>query len=249
VNRGPGLGAIALAVTGAFLTIAPERASSAPELSMVALEWVAAASPARSQQTPADTVVRHDQHTRVACLSCHSMDPSHGDVRIRSLADCRSCHHAREPAPDCASCHEQADAPRESLALLRTLSLSTGPAPERTVAFAHAQHTSVSCGSCHTGGLALSASAATCDGCHVEHHRPEARCATCHVPVLEPPHEVSVHVGCAGTTCHASPGFQVMPRGRASCVACHREEEEHKPGRECTACHLLPPPRPPGGDP
>jgi hypothetical protein len=178
------------------------------------------------------------------------MAPAHGELRVRTLADCRSCHHLGAAAAQCATCHTQVDAPPEVLQVERAFELSVERARARTLPFAHTEHEAVSCGTCHTEGLELSAARATCNGCHVEHHRPEARCVTCHVALLDPPHEVDAHLGCGGSGCHTSMPFASMPRERAACVACHREQEEHRPERECVACHLLPPerPRPPGPD-
>jgi hypothetical protein len=244
--------ALGLAALGALLASASTRASLSPAQLASALDssptpahFFVARSPSRVVPIRPDTAFRHSNHTSVSCVSCHSMDPTHGQVRVRTLADCRSCHHASEPARDCVTCHSRSDAPAEPLSLSRALTLSVGLARERTLPFAHASHAALPCGRCHTEGLALSAASATCTGCHVEHHRPEARCASCHVPVREPPHEVQVHVGCTGSGCHAPLPFQEMPRARAACVVCHLEQEEHRPERECVACHLLPPARRP----
>jgi hypothetical protein len=197
-------------------------------------------------QSP-DTVFRHEDHGRVQCLSCHTVDPVHGAVRVRTLSDCRSCHHTPPLANDCATCHSAADVPEGTYLLARALELSVGRAPERLLPFQHADHAGVTCASCHTEGLQLSASAASCASCHVEHHDIEAsRCATCHLPLMEtPPHPIEVHVGCGGAGCHTETPFEGVPRTRALCVTCHQDMEDHRPGPACSTCHLLPRPRAP----
>jgi hypothetical protein len=200
--------------------------------------------PAVLAQAP-DTVFRHQDHESVECLTCHTVDPVHGEVRVRTRSDCRSCHHRAPLATDCARCHAAADVPAAIFSLPRTLELSVGTAPERPLPFQHSDHPGVACVSCHTEGLALSAAAVDCASCHVEHHRPEARCATCHLSELEtPPHPLEVHRGCGGAGCHTELPFEGVPRTRNLCVACHQQMEEHRPGRACTSCHLLPRPGP-----
>jgi hypothetical protein len=190
-----------------------------------------------------DTVFRHQDHERVDCLSCHTVDPVHGEVRVRTLSDCRSCHHQAPLATDCARCHAAGDVPAVTFSLPRVPELSVGAAPERPLPFQHADHAGVGCTSCHTEGLALSAARVDCATCHQEHHAPEARCATCHLPALAtPPHSLEVHRGCGGTGCHTELPFEGVPRTRNFCVTCHQEMEEHRSGQPCTNCHLLPRP-------
>jgi hypothetical protein len=230
-----------IGLAGAAALVATLSASppSAPDAGSAALPL-----PDVVRQLP-DTVFRHEDHRSVDCLSCHTVDPVHGAVRVRTLSDCRSCHHRAPLVASCASCHSGAEVPAGTYTLPRTLELSVGPQPERLLPFLHSDHGSVGCASCHTEGLALSAAAVSCGTCHQEHHLAEARCASCHLPVLEtPPHAVEVHVGCGGAGCHQELPFEGVPRTRALCVACHQDMEDHRTGQPCTNCHLLPRPRP-----
>jgi hypothetical protein len=232
-------------------------AAEAPPLPAVFLQQSGAVPGPRGVQAAGqvqDTVFRHQDHERVDCLSCHTVDPVHGEVRVRTLSDCRSCHHRAPLATDCARCHTQADVPAGTYTLPRAPELSVGRAPERLLPFNHSEHPGVACASCHTEGLPLAAAQVDCASCHQEHHVPEARCATCHLPVLEtPPHPLEVHVGCAGAGCHSELPFEGVPRTRNFCVACHQQMEAHRPDGPCTNCHLLPRPSeapaepPPGG--
>ena len=248
-------GAAFLVALSATPDVPRAAAAEAPPLPVVFLPQSADPPGPRGIQSAQvqDTVFRHLDHQRVDCLSCHTVDPVHGAVRVRTLSDCRSCHHQAPLANDCARCHTQADVPTATFALPRALELAVGRAPERPLPFNHSDHPGVACASCHTEGLALSAAQVDCASCHQEHHAPEARCATCHLPALEtPPHPLEVHVGCAGAGCHSDLPFEGVPRTRNFCVACHQQMEAHRPTGPCTNCHLLPrpsetPPPPPGG--
>jgi hypothetical protein len=59
-------------------------------------------------RTPAqDRLFRHEQHTDVACTSCHSSTERHGSVAMTRASDCQSCHHKGErlATHNCQSCH------------------------------------------------------------------------------------------------------------------------------------------------
>jgi hypothetical protein len=238
-----------IALVGAAALVAAAASPPKSDARAAPVRTAATPLPAEVRALPAiDTVFRHQDHERVDCLSCHTVDPVHGEVRVRTLSDCRSCHHRSPLASDCARCHSAADAPAATLNVRRVLQLSVGAPPARELPFDHARHAGVTCASCHTQGAELSAAAVACASCHVEHHAPEARCATCHLPKPEtPPHPLEVHVGCSGSGCHQDLPFEGVPRTRNLCLACHAQQEDHKPGQVCTTCHLLPSPRPAPG--
>ena len=222
--------ALMVGLSGSSTTRSPDAATALP-------------LPVVLVQEP-DTVFRHQDHARVECLTCHTVDPVHGEVRVRTLSDCRSCHHQPPLAADCARCHTPADVPTATYSLPRSLELSVGVARERPLPFQHSDHPDVACVRCHTDGLALSAAEVDCASCHEEHHSPEARCAGCHLQALEtPPHPLEVHVGCGGAGCHSELPFEGVPRTRNFCVTCHEQQEDHRPGQPCANCHLLPRPR------
>ena len=191
------------------------------------------------------TTFRHNDHRGVDCLSCHTMERTHGALTVSGISDCRSCHHTQPVAARCTSCHAQG--PAGTYSVTRTLDLSVGTAPDRPLPFRHADHDGVGCAGCHTEGLELSAGAADCSACHQQHHRPDVRCASCHVGIREPPHTTQVHLGCDAAGCHQNLPFQGVPRVRSFCVTCHQDMEDHRPGRACEGCHALPEPRAGGG--
>jgi hypothetical protein len=184
----------------------------------------------------------HGQHAGVTCTRCHSSEQSHGAVAVRTLADCRSCHHTDPVAAQCAGCHPPVRL-RGPMRLTRTFAMpiAAGRAPARTVAFDHAEHAAEECGACHAAGLARPATAAACADCHERHHDPAVRCASCHVEAPESAHPVEVvHQTCGGSGCHSSERFPATPpRTRTACLACHQELESHEPGQRCAACHAL----------
>lgn len=189
----------------------------------------------------------HAQHTDVACLDCHSTEDAHGTVTVSSIRDCRSCHHEAASAEPCTRCHERDELERSGqLDVARTLSLSVGTFEARNLPFAHAEHTSEPCATCHADGPALSAASVSCADCHEEHHQMDARCTSCHREAPEDEHPLAVHATCTGSGCHDRATTRVtatsMGRSQRSvCLACHQRQEDHRPGERCARCHLLPP--------
>lgn len=187
----------------------------------------------------------HSQHRVVACTNCHVNTDSHGGLKVVTLNDCRSCHHQAPLANDCSRCHTSADAPGRTFRETRSMRLSVGrPDPQRVMMFPHAKHQQLQCGSCHTQGPTRDAKAVDCASCHEDHHDPGNDCSSCHKQApasAHPPAEA--HVTCSGAGCHTNPPFQVAPRSRTSCLVCHQDMKEHRPGRECADCHTLPSPR------
>ena len=85
-----------------------------------------------------DTVFRHGDHTRYACVRCHSQGAVHGQTLISAPADCRACHHSLPVAQPCSSCHRDEAASSRAFEVLRTLTLPGGATPVRALPFASA---------------------------------------------------------------------------------------------------------------
>lgn len=251
-------GAGAVPSPGGVAARAPPVAGPAPVARFAALELTpstpgpgsyrhAAAAPRQEapQRPPiagGAVVFRHANHRDVECAACHVSDERHGAVTIQSITDCRSCHHEAPVAADCQSCHTQAALEGRGLTVTRTLEFSVGDPDRRTVGFDHAAHAGTDCATCHAEGLTRPFQAASCDGCHTEHHEPTATCTTCHTAPAPDAHSVDAHVGCVGSGCHSDPPFEGAPRQRNGCLVCHQDLGDHQPGRECVSCHVLPAP-------
>lgn len=212
---------------------------------------------ASPQEAPPDTTVRyvdpaaedttrfrHSRHEELECTVCHATDRTHGRVRLTGLADCRSCHHTEEAGAECSACHRDEDREGRTYRLRRTLGFSTGDSATRRLPFDHGDHGELACGDCHAEGLARTAGGTSCADCHEEHHEADARCVTCHreAPSEAHPRE-AVHLTCGGAGCHDPARAPASARTRQQCLACHTELTDHRPDRDCVACHLLPPPR------
>jgi hypothetical protein len=207
-----------------------------------------------AQQVPPATAARpaipdtlrfwHAQHRGVECTACHSTRDAHGRVTVTSLRDCRACHHVEPVATPCAQCHDRAAVRRLSTTVSRVMDIRVGTLnrPRRTLPFDHAQHLRYDCQQCHTEGLARSAAAVNCAGCHQEHHQANVSCMSCHPEPRAGAHDLASHAGCAGSGCHdaAPASVQAVPRTRDFCLACHQTQVDHRPGRNCVACHTLP---------
>lgn len=196
-------------------------------------------------RSAADTTpFRHARHEGIDCTACHATDRTHGRVKLAGPADCRSCHHAAEAGMDCAACHREEERAGSVHRVPTTLSFSTGDSSVRELPFDHADHADRACGDCHSDGLARSARDVSCDGCHAEHHESDARCGACHRKPTSGAHESEVvHVTCGGAGCHEPAPVSASTRSRQQCLACHETMVDHRPGRDCVACHLLPPAR------
>ncbi len=192
----------------------------------------------------------HSQHKGVGCLKCHDDTRSHGGLKVTTLRDCRSCHHAPPISDSCARCHKPSDMPTRTFEEVRSVTLSVGSkvAQERTFSFQHEPHEGIDCSRCHTKGLDRSAASVDCDGCHEKHHEVENNCTSCHQQPPPSAHPITqAHVTCSGTGCHTPSPFNGAPRTRPVCLVCHQQQKNHNPGRECSDCHALPSPRSPGG--
>jgi nitrate/TMAO reductase-like tetraheme cytochrome c subunit len=219
-------------------------ASPLANLTGFGVGWWVHAPAAPQQEQPQ---FRHSQHRDVSCGNCHSNTESHGGLIVRTLNDCRDCHHAEPVANSCVRCHESSDMPSQQFQAVRDVSFSVGRAAQRTLTFEHGPHEDLDCASCHTEGNTRSAVDADCASCHEDHHDPENQCVSCHqaAPVsAHPPSEA--HVTCSGSGCHSDVPFDAVPRTRQVCLGCHQNRQDHRPGRVCAECHALPDPRPMG---
>lgn len=199
--------------------------------------------PGWPQQVPQELDFLHSEHASVDCASCHESVERHGEVTVTTVNDCRSCHHTVDQGEiqSCADCHQESESTGDPYALTRTMDFSTGLTVQRALPFDHDAHPDLDCASCHTDGLALSASAVDCASCHEDHHEPAADCMSCHQPTGSEAHVVeTAHVTCSGAGCHTDLPFEGLPRTNTVCLACHQDLVDHRPGGECAECHALP---------
>jgi hypothetical protein len=185
---------------------------------------------------------RHADHRAVTCGDCHRPEERHRDTRVWTARDCEACHHGTAAPAGCTSCHERAsyEPPRGSV---QTLALSVWPEPrDRELVFEHERHADLGCLECHRGGMGLPAQA--CATCHLDHHRPEAECARCHVAPDPAVHDLAAHMSCGGAGCHAAAATERPMTSRPFCLVCHTDQQDHRPGRSCVACHVKPQPTP-----
>ncbi|HEY7471565.1 MAG TPA: hypothetical protein VIE68_04380 [Gemmatimonadota bacterium] len=188
----------------------------------------------RQQQQAFD----HRSHRDVECTECHTSRETHGQVTIGSGAACQQCHHTR-PVVDrgCARCHGRTEL---SAAVSTAIRMELGGRTvDRQVRFEHDDHAGVGCAQCHTQGLSMRVER-TCASCHQSHHTATASCVTCHNQPNRASHTAQVHTRtCAGSSCHESPSYGAMTQGRNTCLVCHQDQADHKPGQACAACHRV----------
>ena len=189
---------------------------------------------------------RHVQHEEVQCLACHRMETTHGASTIRTVEDCRSCHHTEQAVRECGACHVDLLAQDQVFTVSRTFTLSVEVrAAERELPFRHGQHETVTCVQCHGTGPTLALPDLDCQSCHEEHHAVSVSgCLGCHQEPASEVHALVVHATCSGSGCHEAVPVGSAPRHRVGCLWCHQEQTDHEPEDECVNCHLLPAPRP-----
>jgi hypothetical protein len=185
----------------------------------------------------------HRRHERVSCRSCHGTGAEHRTILVRTPRDCAGCHHDERRAQACADCHGTERLPQPA-PVAAAMSLSVwDSARTRALPFNHDVHArggaGLTCRDCHRTPVTLARDRA-CASCHTEHHRPEATCATCHLPTKQGTHTPEVHLSCAGAGCHAPAVAPPPTLSRTLCLTCHAAQKEHEPGGTCAACHRIP---------
>lgn len=180
----------------------------------------------------------HDDHSDVECTTCHTSEQRHGQVTIESRAQCQECHHtAPVVSRGCAACHGTSGV--VGARSVATVMEIVGRDRQRRLAFDHGRHAGLGCAECHGGAAAMTVTR-DCASCHEPHHGATAGCATCHVEPPETAHDSEVHTGgCAGSSCHESETYGAMTQGRNTCLACHRDQVDHRPGQTCAQCHRV----------
>ncbi|MDX1624531.1 MAG: NapC/NirT family cytochrome c [Gemmatimonadota bacterium] len=180
----------------------------------------------------------HADHEEIECTACHSVERTHGAIELESRGECMDCHHTRPVVNvGCASCHGRAE-----LAAPLTVGVRmtfAGRARTRSIVFDHDDHRGERCATCHTGGTRLEVTRG-CESCHSDHHSAEAACVRCHADPAADAHTREVHTrGCAGSGCHEDESYGAMNQGRNTCLGCHQEMADHRPGRGCAECHRV----------
>ena len=188
---------------------------------------------------PADTFA-HARHERLACIACH--DPrSKQKLTFQPGRGCQICHHQAPDRNNCSTCHTPEELAARAPAVTVTVTVTDRPPLPRSVAFDHTAHGSQACTTCHTTAVTLAPApeAVTCTACHAQHASGTAKCATCHSTAEAsrahaPP--ADAHRACAG--CHSAAIVASLTPTRTLCLTCHTPQRDHKPGAECTTCHL-----------
>jgi hypothetical protein len=189
----------------------------------------------------------HNRHRGVTCTSCHGTGTAHGALLVKTEADCQRCHHSTTPggamsgapARTCTSCHASSQL-RTAIAETLTVKLSVWKEPRaKVLAFPHDQHGSVACVSCHSTPVTMAVPASgNCASCHEKHHTPDNRCMSCHA-TPKAAHTREAHLGCQSAQCHAPQSVSALKPQRNVCLTCHSDKVNHKPGKECAACHQV----------
>ena len=197
-----------------------------------------------------DQPFSHRRHKETQCTACHATGKAHGRLLVRTLEDCRNCHHASPtlgsagamagtPPRLCTSCHNTVGL-RQSIQDTLTFKLSVWKEPRaRAFGFRHDKHTTYDCTICHaTPNSLLVPADKSCPACHAKHHVPDAQCRSCHPPV-KAAHTRDAHLGCTGSQCHTPQPVEELQAKRNVCLVCHQTQVNHKPGKECAACHQV----------
>jgi hypothetical protein len=187
---------------------------------------------------PSDTF-SHPIHKKLACLTCH-LSRSGEKLTFEPPRGCQICHHQKPAESDCTRCHEK-DRLAEAIAVPVSIAAAGKPPLERSVAFPHERHKDLRCTACHGQAVTLAPvdSAASCAGCHEQHHEAKRDCATCHrTAEITRVHArpARVHVAC--DACHPTAAIAPLTPTRSFCLACHDSAVDHHPEKECSSCHL-----------
>jgi hypothetical protein len=225
-----------------WLPVSAQSANADRQRAALALHASASApaGPAAGElQQRAQRPFRHAEHRTVECRACHDMRTAHGRVTIRAPQDCESCHHREATSETCSRCHEASQYVARPYPQAVRVAVA-GNERQRNLPFDHTVHATVACAECHRGS-SPAAGAASCAGCHEQHHEVTRNCTTCHESPAADSHDVNAHVTCAGSGCHEASFLGGEPRTRQTCLACHRDQADHRPGESCADCHALPP--------
>jgi len=176
----------------------------------------------------------HDAHARLQCSECHESAP--GNRARPTPAQCRACHHGADQARTCVDCHDSAR-PAKQLPVPAKISVRDS-VTTLTLPFEHERHSGQQCTTCHDVRAGVTAPR-PCSSCHDFHHQADRRCSTCHAPMPLAKHDRLAHLGCGGSGCHQDAAVTALPMTRPVCLVCHRQQEDHEPGRECALCHLF----------
>jgi hypothetical protein len=180
----------------------------------------------------------HARHAELDCARCHVTYDRHAELTLTGSGECLDCHHSGDAGEGCASCHEGGPAIASRPVTLTVRAV--GAAHPRQVGFEHARHETFDCERCHTSPREVREVVA-CASCHQDHHRPEARCLTCHATPREDAHDLYTHLqSCQESGCHGDTGYTATARPRSVCLVCHTDLKEHRPGEDCAGCHLIP---------
>lgn len=197
---------------------------------------------AQALRPAADTgAFRHARHSTLKCEACHSTAESHGSLKVKTLADCRACHHsASVKDAGCATCHS----PQRMVGAIPkpvefAVSARSSGAVTRPLGFQHARHTGLDCSDCHAAGT-TKAVETTCTSCHADHHDAVRDCASCHPSASTGHSRAATHDGC--TSCHTGRRARNLELSRSMCVMCHTTQRAHYSGKECAECHAVAPP-------
>jgi len=196
----------------------------------------------------------HGSHEQIGCANCHQRIPGHGAHGTLACAECHAaseqatqgtvsrgecmaCHHSAERQTTCARCHD----PGGLRNVQQSVHLGVWPAARvRRLPFDHQWHEAETCDACHRNGPTLTPNP-SCASCHEDHHRPDARCMTCHESPATGAHPLAAHLGCSGEGCHTEPALAAMAQTRTVCLVCHQDQEQHEPGEQCAECHQVRP--------
>ena len=182
----------------------------------------------------------HGDHKSETCASCHSSRVRHGELLVKSAADCARCHHTGAGRDQCATCHRGASLAPTALQTMQTYRLAVkNAAVTRRLPFDHQRHQSVTCVRCHSNPVSRAAEGAECASCHANHHRPDANCVACHAganPIAA--HKPGAHPNCASAACHGTRAAN-LPATREMCLMCHTNQTRHAPGKVCEQCHQV----------
>jgi hypothetical protein len=197
-----------------------------------------------------DQPFSHRRHRAEACTACHATGKVHGQLLVHTVQDCQACHHANaasgasgatagKPARLCTSCHTPVGLPQQIPDSV-VFHLTVWKEPRtRAIAFRHDKHPNTDCTLCHSTPVSLAVPREkSCQSCHDKHHQPEVQCRSCHPPAKSV-HIRDAHLGCAGSQCHAAQTVQGLQPKRNVCLVCHQTQVNHKPGKECAACHQV----------